>query len=225
MTMFRKEILCVLKLLLALPLCVYSQEKFSPTVVILSPANINVSDSSIMEEISPYTIEQELSDEFKKGFLNPGLAPNWRRIRERELEFMPQQNFFTMISLNISRELAYLEVDHRPNMVIYPVKETSINDLVTYKKLCDKFQVSWVINPIMVELLSIGGKREMRLKVYLYNVVTHRLYVDKLYTLNETALTEVDSCNSTWLCLSQAVQQLAIADLFDKIEKNIRHNR
>jgi hypothetical protein len=224
--MMKRSALFLYFLLLSIGIC-FGQEKFVPTVAVLNPSKIFINDSLIKREIDMYSIEQEFSEDFKKDFLNARLASNWRTIREKELIYMEKQDFFSMIPLNISRELGYLEVDHRPTMVIYPVKEALNNDLAAYKKLSDRLQVSWIINPWTVELMSLEGKRTLSLKVYLYNVVTHRIYLDKIYTVDESQIEPDGSeqCDTPWICLSQSIQKLVVHDLFDRIEKNIRHNR
>jgi hypothetical protein len=201
-----------------------AQTKNVPSVIALYPNEIK-SDSVSSVALSIYKNDSALNDTFRKGYIKPGLAPNWKTIREKELDYMEKQDFFSILVLTITRELTYKEVENRSNLLIYPIKEKSASSLIAYKKIADQNNVSWLVNFTKVETHSIGDKHTLIVSVQLYNSITPRLFLDKTFTLDSSALKESESCNETWHCLSEQIASLIVIELADKIERNIRFVR
>jgi hypothetical protein len=201
-----------------------AQSKFVPTIITLYPTKIKT-DSISSLELKSYEQTGVVTEQLRKEFLREGLAPNWRLIRQRELDFMDTQNFFTLLVLSTTRELTYKEMENRNNLLIFPLKQTQDNALPLYKKTADQHKVSWVINLLQCETQVQGENRSLKVLAQLYNVVTNRIYLDKIYVADSSTLSPSETCNDTWLCLGEAVQKAMVIDLSDKIEKNIRHER
>lgn len=202
----------------------FSQVKFVPTVVVLYPNEI-IEDSVSIKELNYYRQDVSVTEEFKKKFLHEGLTANWKIIRERELSFMSNQNFYTAMVLSITHELVYREIENRSSLIIYPLKQPVGNSLFAYKKLADQHKVSWIVNMVRTDATSIGDKRILNIKIHLYNVVTNRLFIEKEYMVNSTMITLSEECSDIWLCMFNSIQGTIVFDLSDKIEKNIRYER
>ncbi len=221
----RKNILIILSAFgMLMPACLFAQLKFVPTIVALYPREIN-NDSVSSMELRNYQQRGVVTEQLRKQFLRDGLAPNWKTIRERELAFMDEQDFNTLFVLSLTRELTYLEIENRPNLLIYPLRTTSDNSPISYKRLADERKVSWIINVTRVETISEGDKRVLKVNVQLYNVVTNRLFLDKQYISDSTNAIPTETCSDTWLCMAEQIHKSAVIDIADKVEKNIRHER
>jgi len=201
-----------------------SQTKFVPTVITLYPNESKV-DSASYIELKLYEKTGVVTDQLRKEFLREGLASNWKIIRENELSFMDQQDFWSLLILSVTRELTYKEIENRSNLLIYPLKQTLANTLPSYKKLADQNKVSWVVNFVRAEALQEADKQILRVTVQLYNVVTNRIFLDKVYSVDSFSLTQSENCEDKWLCMAEHIQQAVVFDLADKIEKYIRHER
>src|ERR1041385_4091760 len=90
---------------------VFAQTGNVPSVIALSFNEVKM-DSLATTELKVYIKDKAVTDEFRKSFLRDGLAPNWKTIRQRELAFMEQQDFFSMLILSVTRELTYKEVEN-----------------------------------------------------------------------------------------------------------------
>ena len=192
-----------------------------PSVIALYPNEIQV-DSLAATELNFYKNDNAVTDEFRKGFLRDGLAPNWKTIRQKELTFMEKQDFFSLLILAITHELTYKEVENRSNLLIYPVKDRSASSLAAYKTIVDQNKMSWLINFPKAEALVTNGKRTLTISLQLYNAVQPRLFLDKKFSVDVTAISDAENCEEPWACLSQQITSSVVTDLMDKIERNIR---
>jgi hypothetical protein len=202
-----------------------AQTKFLPTVIALYPNEIAVTDSIAQKELNVYKKNGVVTQQLRNEYLRPGLALNWKTIREKELAFMDAQDFFTILTLSVTRELAYREIENRANLLIYPLKQTLPGTLIAYKKIADQHKVSWVMNGIRSEASIVENKRMLKITIQLYNVVTNRVYLDKIYSADSSMLTEEEIFDEVWIYLAEKIQQAIVIDLADKIERNIRHER
>jgi len=200
------------------------QAKNVPSVIALYPNEIK-SDSASAAAVKIYKNDSAITDAFRKGYVKPNLASNWKTIREKELVYMEKQDFFSMLVLAVTRELTYKEVENRSDLLIFPVKERCPGTLAAYKKVADQHKISWVINFTKVETRSVGSKCTLLVSVQLYNAIMPILFLDKNFALDSSALQENENCSETWQCLSQQIAHAIAAELADKIERNIRFNR
>ncbi|MBI3483059.1 MAG: hypothetical protein HY015_08830 [Bacteroidetes bacterium] len=202
----------------------FAQHGNVPSVIALYPNEIET-DSLAATELKNYENEKAITEDFRKGFLREGLAPNWKIIRQNELAFMEHQDFFSMLVLTITHELTYKEADNRTNLLIYPIKERCAGSLLANKKIADHNKISWVINFLKAEARMVEGKRRLTISVQLYNAVSPRFFLDKKFSIDSGSLTELENCQEIWGCLSQQLATSVVIDLMDKIERNIRLNR
>jgi hypothetical protein len=202
----------------------FSQGKFLPTVILFYPNEIK-EDSLSSIELKAFQITGTVTEQMRKEFIREGLAPNWRIIREKELVLMNEQEFYGNLILSITRQLTYLEIENRSNLLIYPEKRKLSGGLVNYKKIADEYRVSWVVNINKTEAVALQGKRLLNVTLQLYNVVTNRIYLDKSYSVDSSEVVFSDTCQDVWSCMAESIQHAIVTDLADKIEKNIRHER
>lgn len=200
------------------------QGKFLPSVVVLYPSAIKA-DSTSASELKSFEKQETITDAFRQEYVRPGLPPNWKTIREKELLFIDQQDFYSLLELTITRELTYREMENRTNLLIYPSKDKSVADLVAFKKMADQHQVSWVLSITKVETTLQNSIRKLIVNVQLYNVITHRIYLTQVYTQSSESITDSSACESVWMCLIESIKDPIVTDVADRIEKNIRHYR
>lgn len=202
-----------------------AQVKFEPSMVVLFPNEV-VMSAAIKKELHDYVQEVEITDEIRKNFIKEGLAANWKMIREKELDFIKKQDFPTLLTLAITREFTYREVQHHDNLLIYPVKETCGTDRAIYKLLTDKYNVTWLLNITKVELFySEQKKKSMKVSLQLFNTHATWLFIDTTYAADDSITPQ--SCEpGTWLCLVENVKSRIAKEVTDKVERNrhLRHN-
>jgi hypothetical protein len=199
----------------------FAQSGNVPNVIALYFNEIKM-DSLASAELKIYANDKAVTDEFRKSFLRDGLAPNWKTIRQKELAFMEQQDFFSLLILSVTRELTYKEVENRSNLLIYPTKEKSESSLTAYKKIIDQNKMSWLVNFTKAEAGLVNGKRSLTIAVQLFNAIQPRLFLDKKYTIDASTVSDAASCEEIWACYSQQIAVQVAVDLMDKIERNIR---
>jgi hypothetical protein len=203
----------------------YGQTKFVPAVAALYPTEVKVADTVSARELKAYDKTGVVTEQMRKEFLREGLALNWKTIREKELEFIDEQDFFSVLMLSITRELTYREIENRNDLLIFPLKQTALNTLPACKKVADQHRVSWVVNFVKAEASKDGDNRALSISIQLYNVVTNRMYIDKKFTFTSLELPEDAVCSDVWNCLAGKMTDAIVTDLADKIERNIRHAR
>lgn len=198
--------------------------KFIPSVVALYPT-VTVSDSIAAVELLAFVKQDAITEEFRREYVRDGLPPNWKLIREKELPFIENQDFYSTLELAITRELTYREMENRVNLLIYPSTDKSVSDLQAFKQIADSHKVSWVLSITRVETAVKADVRKLAVTVQLYNVITHRVYLSQSYTQTTETLADAAACESVWLCLADMIKDSVVTDVADRIEKNIRHFR
>ena len=201
-----------------------AQEKPEPTVLFLYPADVII-PQSIKPELTVYDKEIEITTEIRNSYVTPGLSPNWKTIRENELEFVKRQNFATLLVIGLSRELTYRAVQHFDNILIYPLKKSLEPNKVTYKILAEQYSMSWLVNVHKIELSRTGSTNQLTVSVELYNPNPDWVFVDSTYTVDDTALDAAACEEGIWYCLSEKLKITIIDDLEDKIQKNRHHHK
>lgn len=197
--------------------------KFIPSVVALYPSVVK-SDSASGIEIKAFEKQETITDAFRQEYVRAGLPTNWKTIREKELLFIDQQDFYSLLELTVTRELTYREMENRTNLLIYPSKDKSVVDLAAFKKMADLHQVSWVVSITKIETTLQNSIRKLVVNVQLYNVITHRIYLTQVYSQSSESI-DPAACESIWMCLIESIKHPIVTDVADRIEKNIRHYR
>lgn len=214
--------LLVIPALLLTSMLTNAQEKLEPTVLYLYPREVEMSDA-VKNDLAAYNKETEITDEVRNNFIQPGLAPNWKSIRSKELEFIQKQDFVTVFVVALSRELAYKELEYHPNLLIFPWKETSASDKVSYKKLADKFDMSWLVNIPKVELTQDASGKHMKVSIQLFNTLTGWIFLDTSYTVDSSS---IGSCEEDdWYCMVERIKVPITRDIADKVDKNRHHHK
>ena len=198
---------------------VMAQEKMEPSVLYLFTENIIATDK-VLEDISVYSMEVRVNDDMKKKFIPENLAANWKIIRENELEFVLKQDYASMLILALSRELVYKEYDNYPDLLIYPVKETSAADVDNYKEITASHGTNWLVNIPQIELKQEDNVKSLIVHLQLYNAVSDRLFLDTRYAVNSTEI-KGDICEEgIWYCLIQLVKVPVAKDIANAVDLN-----
>jgi ribosomal protein L7Ae-like RNA K-turn-binding protein len=212
--MIRYFFLCLLSF--ATSIACFSQAKFNPTGIVLCPFEKIVA-KDLQDSINTYQSATEITEDIRKQFIPPGLQMNWKLVREKELAIMANQNYFSLLSLSLEREINYKLVENYTNSLIVVAKDSSKTDLVTYKKLIEQHKVDWIVNPSSIKISQAAGKIKMEVKFQAY-------YHPLGYILLNTAfaITEADAkdCNDSKLtCLLNAAAAKMASLTVDKIER------
>lgn len=217
-----KRILLTFTVCFFLATTIMAQQDYEPTVLFLYPNQTIVSDSA-KSELEEFEQEVEITDEIRKNYVKADLAPNWKIIRNSELDFIALQDYFSTLVIFLSRELTYKESDYHDFPLIYPVKETCGKDLARLKVLADTYKVSWVVNCVRVETEVSEGKRKLSVHIQMYNAMTKRLFIDSVYKADDTTS---ESCpDEGWLCTIENIKKDIVKDMVDRVEKNRQYHR
>ena len=219
-----EKVYCQLFLILFL-VSSYAQAQvvFSPTIIATWPYQ-EVADESILNELSDYNREIEITDEIRSGYVQESLAENWKIIRGKELDYLKKQTFFSQISYLITTNLTYKIYEYHNHPLIYPVTDKTSSDKVPLRTLAKKYGVDWVINIVKMEVKNVDGEKVAEARIMLYNVVTDRIFLDKTYgkkPLNPGGQLECEA--GSWQCALNSIVEEAVNDLFDQFEKNRRY--
>jgi hypothetical protein len=200
----------------------FAQTKVEPTIALLYPHSIITTDS-IREEIKVYEQEVELTQQDKEKFVHSSLAPNWKFIRENELNFRTKQNFFANLVLATQYSLIYKIIEYDADLLIFPVRETCNGDLQHYKEVANKHNVSWIVNYVNVSLYKTQEKKYLKVRLQLYNVVTHKIFLNKEYIVDAVKKGEDINCEDTkWDCAIENLILVASPDLLHQLQRNRR---
>lgn len=212
----------ILSSLILLSTVVFAQNKPEPTVLFLTPSQVVASDD-ISEYLKAYDKETDITDEMRKNYIPENLAPNWKTIREKELDYISHQNFSVVLVIALSRELTYHEIVDHDTSLIYPVKTTVTPGKVAYKKVADEHYVSWVVNIPKVTLQQTEGNKKLTIDLQLYNAVTDRIFLTKTYQISSAAVENCD--DDMWACMIEKIKLGITDDLTNIIERNRHHHR
>ena len=201
----------------------FAQSEFSPTIIATWPGQ-ELADEEVLSELSEYNREIEITDEIRSNYAKESLAENWKIVRNKELDYLQKQTFFSQISFLITTNLTYKIYEYHPNPLVYPVTDKLSVNRVEMLNLAKKYAVDWVIDVVSVSAKKVEGEKIVEARIILYNIVTNRTFLDKTYTkkpVNPGGQLECE--DGSWQCSLNSIVDEAVVDLFDQLEKNRRY--
>ncbi len=202
---------------------IFAQSNFSPTIIATWP-NQELADEEILSELSEYNRDIEITDEIRANYAKESLAENWKIIRNKELDYLQKQSFFSQISFLLTTNLTYKIYEYHSQPLVYPVTDKSSTNRTEIQSLAKKYGVDWVIDVVSVSAKMVEGEKIVEARILLYNIVTNRIFLDKTYTkkpLNPGGQLECEE--GSWQCALNSIVDEAVGDLFDQFEKNRRY--
>ena len=189
----------------------------TPRVAILYPNTINATEE-IKQELSVYENQMELTDEMKRKFVNPDLPEHWQTNRSMLLDFMKEQDFFSLTTSSTSNQLTYLLNSAHEVLLCFPLKDTSSASKTRYMELCNQYGVEWIVNYTSIELSAEDETTKIEANLQLYNNISDHIWIDKTYTGVGSSTCEMP----LWECaLGNLVAQTS-SDIHELLERK-RH--
>lgn len=206
------------------------KDKFEPTIVILYPFEKVYSDE-IRRELQEFKRkrETEFTEEQKEALMKDvGSAKNWRKIREAEIDFLGNQDFFTHLTFGCEIYLSFKLFEYNPDFLALPARDSCKGDLATLKTIAKKHNVDWVLNFPKIALEKKGDKKITTVTFQLYNVNADKVLFEKVYTgtnknpgLEFTCENDEDS----WRCTLNSLESVALFDILDEINRGKKYWR
>lgn len=185
-----------------------AQNKFHPTGLVLCPMETKV-ESSWESLIVNYVAKGEISPEERAKFVNNKIPVNWRTIRENELAIIQDQNFFSFLTLSLSREINYQLQEGNPNLLIYPVRDSVKSVVTEYQKYLTTRKLDWVVNPYKVHLTEVNGKKIIEIWLHLHYQPTNHLQTNTSIKVTEDEVVNTSGEAVISNLLAEAVKRLA----------------
>jgi hypothetical protein len=185
-----------------------AQNKFHPTGLVLCPLENKV-EGSWENLIANYVVKGEISPEEKAKFVNNKIPINWRTIRENELAIIQDQNFFSFLSLTLSREINYQLQESSPNLLIYPVRDSVKSVVTEYQKFLTTRKMDWLVNPYKVLLTETNGKKSMEVWLQLHYQPTNHLQINTSIKVTEDEVVNASGESVISNLLAETVKRLA----------------
>lgn len=211
----------VFRSIVALVLCgvqfvLPAQDNFKPKGIVLIPFERAVSPG-LKDSVNSFISKAGITEELKKQFIPDKLPPNWKQVRGQELKVLASQDYFSLLGLQLERDINYKLVAHYDQALIYVVRDSSKADLASYKKLVEQHKVDWIINPYSVTLSTVQGKIKLDVKFQLYYHALTFTMINTTVAISESAITD---CNERkLLCLLNMASLKMAEQAVDKIER------
>lgn len=191
---------------------VSAQNKFHPTGLVLCPMETKV-EGAWADIIAGYVLKGEISPEEKAKFVNNKIPVNWRTIRENELAIIQDQNFFSLLSLSLSREINYQLQEGSPNLLVYPLRD-SVKAVVTeYQKFLTARKMDWVVNPYKVHLAETNGKKSIEVWLHVFYQPTKHLQINTSVKVTEDDILDANSepdANGLFMEIAKRMATIAV---------------
>ena len=189
----------------------------APSVAILYPNRVEVS-SEISTALEVYRNGITITDEMRNNFITPDLPEHWKINRAKLLDFMEEQDFFSLATGSTSNQLSYHLNNSHDVLLCFPLKDKSRADKSAYAELCNKHDVSWIVNYTDMKLRIENGTAKIEAKLQVYNIVSDHIWLDKTYIVSENS-----SCVSPqWECVLSNLIEKTTADIYELLEQK-RH--
>lgn len=206
----------LLSCLLFISIAGTSQVKFHPKGVVLYPFE-KIIDESLRDSIRLYKSSSEITEEMKRQFIPANLPHNWKMVRENELKVMGHPDYFSLLSMQVEREINYKLIENYSHALILVVKDSSKADLIPYKTLITNHKVDWIINPTSIRISKEGNKNKMDVKFQAYYLPLGYTIINTSFTVAEADA--VDCTEAPLTCLMDAAAKKMAALTVDKIER------
>ena len=163
---------------------VHAQDYY-PRVVVLDPLEKQFEDM-FTKDIRQFQITQITTPEYDEVILHDIKAQKKQEnevlMQYKSYLFSKEMNYFSRISLGISEFLIYKFYGFDSNCLVFPVHDTSEGGLENYKSLSDKYEVDWLINPLLVKTYEREDEIYTDIRVQLYSRNENILVFDETFT-------------------------------------------
>jgi hypothetical protein len=184
----------------------------APSLAILYPNRIEAS-SDILGALEVYGSRMVITDEMRQSFITPDLPDHWKINRTKLLDFLEEQDFFSLITVSTSNQLSYQLNNSHDVLLCFPVKDISSANKSVYMDLCNKHDVSWIINYTDLKLRMENGTAKIEAKLQVYNVVSDHIWLNKTYIVSGTS-----SCmSSQWECVLKNLIEETTAEIYELV--------
>ncbi len=164
----------------------FGQEKFEPTILILSP-NETKYEKSFKKEITEYNnsiIKNNNTSETEsylksKDFLSQ--PENIREMMKSEIEFAKNIDFFKNASSISEQFLAYRFFEKFPNLLIFLKDQKSDGSLTNLKSISENEEFQYVLNFSKIELYKKDNVGYAAIKIQLFDNTSNSMVIDKSY--------------------------------------------
>lgn len=214
-----KKLFC--SLLLASSPLVNAQEYY-PRVVVLDPHQKQFEDM-FTKDIRQFQITQITTPEYDEVILHDIKAQKKQEnevlMQYKAYLFSKEMNYFSRITLGISEFLIYKFYNFDASCLVFPVHDTSEGGLESYKSLSDKYEVDWLINPLLVKTYEREDEIYTDIRVQLYSRNENILVFDETFTgSSENPGLEWSCEDGSVICTVNNAQAQAIEQLLMHIK-------
>ena len=227
-------------IILLVSILTFAQEKFEPTILILSPNEIEY-EKSFKKEVTEYNnsivknsnISETESYLKSEDFLSQ--PENIREMIKSETEFAKNIDFFKNASSISEQFLAYRFFEKFPNLLIILKDQKSDGSLTKLKSISENEKFQYVLNFSKIELYKKNDVGYAEIQVQLFDNISNSIILDKPYIGDwnnpgfEFACTnESINCtinNALSKALNDIIYTIAINSLTLKKEKQLSQER
>ncbi len=183
-TQMKKQLFTLIILLASF--LTFAQEKFEPTILILSP-NETKYEKSFKKEIAEYnsSIEKNNNTSETESYLNSedflSQPENIREMIKSEIEFTKNIDFFKNASSISEQFLAYRFFEKFPNLLIILKDKKSDGSLINLKSISENEKFQYVLNFSKIELYKQNDVGYAKIKIELFDNISNSIVLDKSY--------------------------------------------
>tara|TARA_R110002072_G_scaffold76699_1_gene179674 strand:+ start:113 stop:1879 length:1767 start_codon:yes stop_codon:yes gene_type:complete len=173
-------------IILSVSILTFAQEKFEPTILILSP-NETKYEKSFKKEVAEYNnsivknnnISETESYLKSEDFLSQ--PENIREMIKSEIEFAKNIDFFKNASSISEQFLAYRFFEKFPNLLIILKDQKSDGSLTNLKSISENEKFQYVLNFSKIELYKKNDVGYAEIQVQLFDNISNSIILDKSY--------------------------------------------
>jgi hypothetical protein len=183
-TQMKKQLFTLI--ILSVSILTFAQEKFEPTILILSP-NETKYDKPFKKEVTEYNnsivknnnISETESYLKSDDFLSQ--PENIREMIKSEIEFAKNIDFFKNASSISEQFLAYRFFEKFPNLLIILKDKKSDGSLTNLKSISENEKFQYVLNFSKIELYKKDNVGYAEIKIQLFDNTSNSIILDKSY--------------------------------------------
>jgi hypothetical protein len=160
--------------------------KFEPSVVILTPYEVNV-DEALKEEIAEENLKidslradgiaalkQQLIDSSEE-------TENIKLMNKKQIEFQQKSDFIGFLSTMYVGYLQYALYESFPNLLVYASDLQSEGELSKLKEIADSLQVQYIVNFSSINIYKDGMTTVSKIRVQLYDNKQNTIILNNEY--------------------------------------------
>jgi hypothetical protein len=195
-----------------LPVSLYSQSKYKPSILILSSYAITA-DKSFDQEIAAWN---DTLAKAKLQYIDDGTSKeeNVKLMLKAENAYTVHMNFDKYLPQSAEQFLAYTLYEQYPQMLVLLKDKTCKGDLPSLQKLAHDEKVQYILNFDKVEFIKKEGASAGRFHLQFYDAHANKNVIDKTYEADTRNQGVMFTCpDGTLICtihnaLSQALDNI-----------------